>query len=440
MSESIGQIENKLLSALVSGGIKSLLLVKEIGLNKDMFVTEEPKLLFGLIEDIYKYTDNLDLLHLQNKIEEKKLSAILPLSKIKRICGIDNNDTDIKVYAKLIVDNSKRRLLEQSIIASKLAIEKGLDYKEISDNLLSTINEISIGASVSTVEDSETLYTKTCELIKNYINKDVCNGGVGTGFKQIDKLTTGFHKDQMIVIAARPGLGKSAIGINIINDVIYKQNKKALLFSLEMSSEQIILRGICSYADLDISSLRDGDVTENDKKRLRQTLLNLKKSKNLYIDDNPNQTIFTIATKSKMMKHKMGDDLSIIVIDYIQLITGDKKLSREQQVSEISRGCKILSKELAVPVVVLTQLNRESEKENRYPRLSDIRESGSIEQDADIVMFISKQPCKNPTERDIEESHSNIVDRALLLSKQRNGSTGIVDLVFHKSTTTFKEL
>ena len=265
--------------------------------------------------------------------------------------------------------------------------------------------------------------------------------GVHTGFRDLDKLCFGFHPGQMIVVAARPGMGKTSIALNFVHAALFKGKGNGngpvptLMFSLEMPANELAMRLICSHASANLRSIREGFAGD----RLPHIADAAKEyqDKPFYIDDQGGQTIFEIRAKARRLcrKHQLG----LIVIDYLQLINGtDNRVPREQQIAEASRSIKAMAKELQLPVIALAQLNRKSEEENRAPRMSDLRESGSIEQDADVVMLIDKKRRAKKDDADEDEKDRAVWPRELIVAKQRNGPTGGVDLVFRPSLTRFE--
>ena len=264
--------------------------------------------------------------------------------------------------------------------------------------------------------------------------------GVYSGFRDLDGMTYGFHPGEMIVLAARPSVGKTSLAMNFAeNAILPNGNREAsavLVFSLEMTSAQLATRLICSRSRVDLKRIRDRVASKSDLSQVTQTSMELKDTP-LWIDDASNSSILDIRAKARRLhtKHSLG----LIVIDYLQLIRGaDPRIPREQQIADISRGVKGMAKELDVPVVVLSQLNRDSERENRNPRLSDLRESGSIEQDADVVLMLHR-PKKKEDEDFEPSSHSGDVEHIkLIIAKQRNGPVGEIDLTFLRKYTRYE--
>jgi replicative DNA helicase len=277
---------------------------------------------------------------------------------------------------------------------------------------------------------------KAINTIEDFHQRQGMLTGVGTGFADLDKMTSGFHPGEMIVIAARPSMGKTSLAMNIAEHVAVDQGLPVGVFSLEMTAESLVLRMLCSRSRVNLRSIRDGFLAERDFPKLTGAAGKLANSP-LFIDDSPGLSILQMRAKARRMWQQHG--IKLFVIDYLQLLhsTARRAENRQQEIADISNGIKSLAKELDVPVIVLSQLNRELEKDkSRKPRLSDLRESGSIEQDADLVGLLYK-----PSSGDDEEGNQEIQDAVpvnLLIAKQRNGPTGDVNLTFLKSFTRFE--
>lgn len=278
------------------------------------------------------------------------------------------------------------------------------------------------------------------ELMTQLINSRGAITGVPTGLVDLDKMTYGFHPGQMIVVAARPGMGKTSIALNFIEAALFDAKKKTgkaipvLMFSLEMPARELALRLMCSRAGVNLRKLSEGFVTREALAEIASAEAEYRDMP-LFIDDAGGQTILEIRAKSRRIhaQHKLG----MIVIDYIQLINGtDSSVAREQQIAEASRAIKGMAKEFGIPVVALAQLNRKSEDEARQPRMSDLRESGSIEQDADVVLLISRPTGKTKDDEEVEVG-PGLVKRELIIAKQRSGPTGEIPLFFNRALTKF---
>jgi replicative DNA helicase len=257
--------------------------------------------------------------------------------------------------------------------------------------------------------------------------------GIRTGFGDLDQLTTGLQKSDLVILAARPSVGKTSFALNIAEHAAARDRKSVGLFSLEMSKEQLVLRLLSSVANIDSQRLRTGFLEELDFARIAPAMNTLSEAP-IYIDDTPNITTMELRTKARRLQAETGLDL--VIVDYLQLMqssTTTRDANRVQEVSEISRGLKALARELKVPVIALSQLSRQPEmRESREPRLSDLRESGSIEQDADLVMFLWREKERGSDDQD---ASGEVVK--LKLSKHRNGPTGEIDLWFKKAQTRF---
>ncbi len=291
----------------------------------------------------------------------------------------------------------------------------------------------------------ETTSVSMKELVRRAINKieefhqnQGALTGVATGFVDFDRMTTGLHEGEMIVIAARPSVGKTSLAMNIAEHVALELKQPVGVFSLEMTSESLVLRMLCSRARVNMRKIRDGFLAERDFPKLTGTAGKLT-SAPLFIDDSSGLSILQLRAKARRMKQQYG--IKLFVIDYLQLLhsTSRRAENRQQEIAEISGGIKALAKELKVPVIVLAQLNRDLEKRGpgERPRLSDLRESGSIEQDADLVGLLYREGKKEADE-DGNEFEQESIPVKLFIAKQRNGPVGEVDLTFLKSITRFE--
>ena len=263
--------------------------------------------------------------------------------------------------------------------------------------------------------------------------------GLPTGFRDLDKITTGLHPDQLIILAARPAVGKTAFVLNIVQNVGTKQNKAVAVFSLEMGAESLVDRMLAAEGMIDSHALRTGQLTEQDWNNVMIAQGALAEAP-IYIDDTPGIKITEIRARSRKLSQEVEGGLGLIVIDYLQLITGTRPENRQQEVSDISRQLKILAKELKVPVIALSQLSRGVEqRQDKRPVLSDIRESGSIEQDADIVAFLYRDDYYR---KESEESENAIEDNTIevILEKNRAGARGTVKLLFQKEYNKFSSI
>ena len=257
--------------------------------------------------------------------------------------------------------------------------------------------------------------------------------GLRTGFNQMDYITSGLQQGDMLVLAARPSMGKTSLALNVAYNVATRENEGVAIFSLEMGREQLVLRMLCSATGFNLHHVRRGKLRAEDWPRLTRACAQLRRAP-VYIDDTPGMTVLEMKSKARRLQQQHG--LGLVIIDYLQLMTGSARAeSRQQEISQISRSLKGMAKDLNVPVLALSQLSRAVESRSDHkPMLSDLRESGSIEQDADVVMFIFREEYYKPDDEEVRNRATVIV------GKQRNGPTGEFDLHFHKEYTRFSDL
>jgi replicative DNA helicase len=280
----------------------------------------------------------------------------------------------------------------------------------------------------------DVLVSEVYKQVEEVSNRKSPVTGIETGFTELDKMSAGLHAADLIIVAARPGLGKTSLCLNIAQHAAIKRGQTVGIFSLEMSREQLVKRLLCAEAEVDSHKVNTGYLNKEDWSRLGRAAAGLSQTK-IFIDDSAGISIVEMRSKARRLKHEHGLDL--LIVDYLQLMSGatQRYENRTQEISQISRGLKALAKELSVPVVAISQLNRavESRGRDHRPQLSDLRESGSIEQDADLVLFIYREELQNPT-----EENSGIAE--IIVSKQRNGPTGKFELAFIKQFTKFANL
>jgi replicative DNA helicase len=306
------------------------------------------------------------------------------------------------------------------------------------DNFIGRVEEQILSINEDRSTDSAVKFDeaiKTADTLIKSILEGRQDSGVLTGYTDLDKMTFGMHNGQMVVLAARPSMGKTSLGMNIVENIampLRGEGKGTLVFSLEMPADQLAMRMMCGRAKVSMRRVRDRMISREQQGDLARATKALKEAP-IWVDDSSGLNILQLRAKARRICKQQK--INLIVIDYLQLISGtDARVPREQQISEISRGVKAMAKELDLPVLVLSQLNRASEKENRPPRISDLRESGSIEQDADVVFLLaSKQNSDdNPTVPQASR------ERDLIIAKQRNGPTGSVPLTFIPDFTRFE--
>jgi len=333
----------------------------------------------------------------------------------------------------------EKHLLRQALDTSKMIVNavKGGDPRTVISSMESAVTRLSDQAAPSRefhpIRDVLVEVFEQAEV--RWLNKETNRGitGVESHFPDLDKMTSGFQKNDLIIVAARPSVGKTAFALNIAQNVAIKSTETVAVFSLEMSAAQLVQRIICSEANIDASRMRTGYFDGNDWERMSVALGTLSEAK-IFIDDTPALTVYDIRAKCRRLKKEHG--LGMIVIDYLQLIAGRGRrgANRQEEVSEISRTLKQIARELEVPVIALSQLSRGVEqRQDKRPMMSDLRESGAIEQDADIVAFLYRDDYY-----DKESEKKNIIE--IIIAKQRNGPVGTVELAFLKNFNKFVSL
>ena len=401
-------------------------------LTSDDFYHKQYGILFDAMIELYSKGLPVDLITLQNKLKEKEVpEEISSLSYVKELLDAVPTSANIKYYAKIVKDNSMRRKLiklneeiENECYMGKESVETVMDIteKKVFD-LLSTRGG---GGDYVPIRQ---VVMNALEKIENAAKTSGTVTGIPTGFIDLDYRTAGLQPSDLILIAARPSMGKTAFVLNIAQYVAFHEDMCTAIFSLEMSKEQLVTRMMAMEAMVDSQSIRTGDLQETDWEKIMESAGTIGRSP-LIIDDTPGITIAEL--RSKCRRYKQIHGLDLIIIDYLQLMSGGKRSeSRQQEISEISRSLKALAREMNAPVIALSQLSRRvEERKPAKPMLSDLRESGSIEQDADVVMFIYRDEYYN------EDSEKKGIAE-IIVDKQRNGSTGSVELVWLGQYTKF---
>jgi replicative DNA helicase len=401
----------------------------------DSFYVEKHRIIFQAMLDLSTKNEPIDLLSLSTKLGEKKLLDNVGGNKyLAEILNIVPSSTNVKHYADIVQKKYVlRSLIEAADYVSELAFEEGDDHM---DDILD-MAEKKIFQVVSSPKNQKFVNLKDAlpeayeRLEKLHENKGMLRG-LPTGFRDLDNLLSGLQPQDLIILAARPSMGKTTLALDIARMTAVNHEKSVLIFSLEMSSQQLVDRMLSAQSRVNAWNLRTGNLSsDKDFSHLRDSLDKLSKAK-IYIDDQAGNSIVRMKALARRLKAEKG--LDFVVVDYLQLMTTSKNYdSMVNQVTEISRSLKSLAKEINVPVLALSQLSRAVESRGGKPRLSDLRDSGSIEQDADVVMFIhSEDKGKEEMEK------TNITE--ILVEKHRNGPTGKIELYFDLKTTTFLNL
>ena len=404
-------------------------------LKEEDFYREDNRAIYSAILNLYNRAEPIDIITVKSELEAMgKFQQVGGLEYLAELPEKVPTTANAQKYIKIVEEKS---LLRNLIKTANEIIELGYDPTEDVEDIMEgaekkifNIMQNKDQKGYSAIKDI--LVDSFTELEELYNRKQHITG-VPTGFTELDYKTAGFHGSELILIAARPAMGKSAFALNIATNAAVKANIPVAIFSLEMSKEQMVNRILCSEAMVDSNKVRTGKLEEDDWTKLAGAIGPLSEAE-IYIDDTPGISVMEI--RAKCRKLKLEKNLGMVVIDYLQLVQGSNRRggSREQEISEISRSLKILAKEIGVPVIALSQLSRAVEQRpDHRPMLSDLRESGAIEQDADIVMFLYRDDYYNQDseKKDIAE---------VIMAKHRGGSTGTVELLWLGSYTKFVNL
>lgn len=377
--------------------------------------------------------DNLTVIERLNK--SGLLEKVGGIAFVTALANTVPTAANVIFYAKIVREKSlMRRLINTATAIATMGYEDSEDADTIMDKAEKMILEIASNRKTSDFTPIKQIVIDTFSKIEGLYESKGGLTGLSTGFKDLDKITTGLQPSDLILVAARPSMGKTAFTLNIASHVAIKENKPVAFFSLEMSKEQLMQRMLCAEGLVESQRLRVGDLDEQDWHKLIAAADKFSKAP-LYIDDTPGITIMELRSKARRLQQEKG--LSLILIDYLQLMQGRSSKSsdnRQQEISEISRSLKSLARELNVPVIALSQLSRSVEsRQIKKPMLSDLRESGSLEQDADIVIFLYREDYYNT-----ETENKNITD--VIIAKHRNGPVDSIQLFFHKQFTKFADL
>ncbi len=406
--------------------------------NADMFFDEKNKFLFEAIKELFDSNTPIDAGTVKEELDKKKrLNSIGGIAYITEVIDSVITTANLHYYINIIKENATRRNL---INAATDIVTEAYDEEDVTQVLDDAEKSILNVVKARTVKDfvpiNEILRRAQAKLEELAKNKKLITG-LETGFYDFDKITTGFQPGELIILAARPGMGKTALALNMATYAAGTTDKAIAIFNMEMPAEQLVNRIISAQGGIDAYKLQTGQMQERDWKRYNEAMNNLADT-NLYIEDNSGVTLPEIKAKCRRLAN-MPKGLGLVVIDYLQLVTsGNKKVeSRQVEVSEISRSLKTMALELKVPVLALSQLSRSAEKrESNMPMLADLRESGSIEQDADIVMFINRKDYYEAK----KDQREKIVPAELVIAKHRKGSLGTIDLLFELNMSAFRNV
>ena len=428
------ETEESLISSIMIEGAVFLDIV-EILSPEDFYRPPHQKI-FDAMTELFRKNEPIDFVTVLNMLKERgELEKVGGGQALARLMNEAPVAVNAPHYAKIIRDKAcLRRLIEKSNAIARQCYEDRGNVEEIIDFAENSIFEISEDKINPAFHPLNKIVDSAVDTIVARQDNKAMVTGVPTGYSKLDEMTAGLQPSDLIILAARPSMGKTALALNIARNAAFNSNIPVAVFSLEMSKEQLGLRMLCSEARLDSSRLRGGFLDKGDWQRITDAASVLTDLP-LFIDDSPSISAIEIRAKSRRLK--MSDDIGLIIVDYLQLIKGRSSAERRDlEIAEISRSLKALAKELEVPVMALSQLNRKlEERGDKRPVLSDLRESGSLEQDADIVAFIYRDEVYNRDENNPERGKAELVIR-----KQRNGPIGTVNLAFLDTYTRFENL
>ena len=407
-------------------------------LTPDDFYKPANKIVFKTMLSLLEKGEPIDATTMISALTNQgEISNIGGVTYVVELVNSTPTSKNVEHYAKLVKEKATLRKVIAELSESLSSAYQGdvsiSDIISKTEKSMLDISNQNAGTGFRNVAD---ILDTHMQIVETRSQTDGFVTGLSTGFVGLDKITTGLHEGNLIILAARPAMGKTALALNIAKHVATMERKSAVIFSLEMGAEELIERMVASEGMIPGYHLKTGNLSTDEWKRLVHAQSNLYDVP-IFVDDTAGIRISDIRSKARKLSQEMGG-LGIIIIDYLQLITGSKRENRQQIVSEISRELKILAKDLRVPVIALSQLSRSVEqRQDKRPMLSDLRESGSIEQDADIVAFLYRDAYYQKEHADSQEAN-NVTE--LILEKNRHGSLGTVKLYFHKEYTKFSSV
>ena len=388
--------------------------------------------------------ENIDIITLKSQIEsENTLEDVGGISYLTELSQVTPTASGVAHYAKIVKDKSTlRELIQAATKIVKEGYSQEGSVEEIVEAAEKGILNVSEKRNSTGFQAIADVLNSTMEHIDRLSQQNEEITGLPTGYPELDKMTAGLQPEELIILAARPAVGKTAFALNIAQNIGTRTDRSVAIFSLEMGAESLVNRMLCAEGTIEASHLRTGQLTEEEWHHLIMAMGSLSRT-SIFIDDTPGIKVSEIRARCRRLAQEKGN-LGLILIDYLQLIEGSGRESRQQEVSEISRQLKKLAKELKVPVIALSQLSRSVEqRQDKRPVLSDIRESGSIEQDADIVAFLYREDYyqRQGTEEDKNEEEQAVNDVIeVIIEKNRSGARGTVELLFKKEYNKFASI
>lgn len=428
-------VEASLLGALL---IDSDAIVKVADIIKPVdFYDDKHRQIYEACQRLYEQQTPIDVITLSEELRaDKSLSAIGGASYITQLTNTVPTAAHVEEYAGIVATKSiRRKLISASNEIARIGFDEKRTIAELVEEAESKLFEVSERYIKNDITSMEDILADSFERFDALHKDKGALRGVPTGYRDMDNMLAGFQPSDLLILAARPAMGKTALSLNLAQNVAVGSKKAVLIFSLEMSKEQLVDRILASEAGVNSWNLRTGNLSDSDFEKLSHAMGILSEAQ-LYIDDTPGITVNELRTKARREAHKR--DIGLVIVDYLQLMSGGAKFAgsnnRVQEISEISRGLKEIARELNVPVLALSQLSRSVESRSpQIPMLSDLRESGSIEQDADVVAFIYREDYYNP-----DSDRPNIMD--VIVAKHRNGPTGKIELYFDREQQKIKSL
>lgn len=414
---------------------ESLADVSEITNARD-FYDKRHQMIFDAMMRLFEHHKPVDLLTVTDELKKKdQLEDVGGSKYLTELTNYVPTAAHASAYADMVAQKAvRRRLIKASTDISELGYDEEFNVQELLEKAETELFAVSDQSLKQDLVSIESILLESFDRLEELHRNKGAIRGVKTGYRDLDNMTAGLQRSDLIILAARPAMGKTTLVTNLAYNVATLNKQAVLFFSLEMSKEQLIDRMLADVSGVDAWNIRTGNLSDEDFSKLSEASGEMAEAP-IYIDDTPGLSVLEMRTKARRAAHNAP--LGLVVVDYLQLMQASRARSdgnRVQEVSEISRGLKLLARELNVPVIALSQLSRSVESRSpQVPQLADLRESGSIEQDADIVMFIYREAYYNP-----DTDRQNITD--LIIAKHRNGPTGKVELYFHPERLRFMSL
>jgi replicative DNA helicase len=407
-------------------------------ITADMFFSEQNRKIFESIYELHETKRPIDMTTLTNELENRNALVLIGgLEYLTEVVDSIVSAANLEFYIKIVQEKYlRRRLIEVSTDITTTAYDEDSDTNEVIDNAEKQIFKVTKERKSGEFKSISEVLRSTQARLEYLAQNGSAITGLPTGFKDFDMLTSGLHENELIIIAARPAMGKTAFALNLAVNAALTTPKAVALFNLEMGAEQLAQRMIGSVGGIEMNHLKTGQLDNKDWQKVNEAMSQLAET-NIYIEDTSGITVGDIRAKCRRLANS-EKGLGLVIIDYLQLIQGGARYAgnRQQEVSEISRSLKTMALELKVPVIALAQLSRAVElREDKRPIMSDLRESGSIEQDADLVGFLYRDDYYNPDKHNLS---SNTTVTELIIGKHRSGNTGTIELLFEKNYSNFR--